>query len=194
MFPQHGTPPPFTPVLLAGIAARPLSPRLLQPLVNKIFRRFHEAQPDLFGRLSALNDPTYFIDPCDLPFAFILDGDGENAYVEIVREKTRPTAATIRGPLMGLLDLLEGRIDGDALFFSRTLTIEGDTEAVVALRNAVDGADIDIVETVLPAFGPLSRPLHGMARVGGRIFERARKDLELVQSSLMASRRGGRPS
>ncbi|TCS62136.1 ubiquinone anaerobic biosynthesis accessory factor UbiT [Varunaivibrio sulfuroxidans] len=192
MFPQHGTPPPFTPVLLAGIAARPLSPRLLQPLVDRAFRRFHQTQPDLFDRLSQLSDPTYFIDPCDLPFAFILDADGAGANVEVTHEKTRPTAATIRGPLMSLLDLLEGRIDGDALFFSRTLTIEGDTEAVLALRNAVDGAEVNLIETILPSFGPLSRPLHGLAHAGGRLFERARRDLELLQSSLLASRHGGK--
>jgi len=41
-----------------------------------------------------------------------------------------------------MIELLEGRADGDALFFSRTLTVEGDMEAVVALRNAIDGSEI----------------------------------------------------
>jgi predicted lipid carrier protein YhbT len=69
-------------------------------------------------------------------------------------------AAVLRGPLRDLLDLLEGRADGDALFFSRSLSIEGDTEAVLALRNALDGEAIDLVDDVLEAFGPLA----GIAR------------------------------
>lgn len=40
--------------------------------------------------------------------------------------------------------MVHGALDGDALFFSRDILIEGDTEAVLALRNAVDDAEIDL--------------------------------------------------
>jgi predicted lipid carrier protein YhbT len=42
------------------------------------------------------------------------------------------------------MQLLEGKLDGDALFFSRDLVVDGDTEAVVMLRNIIDGAE-DII-------------------------------------------------
>jgi predicted lipid carrier protein YhbT len=42
-----------------------------------------------------------------------------------------------------LVGMLDGSYDGDALFFSRDLVIEGDTSAVLALRNALDDAEID---------------------------------------------------
>lgn len=42
--------------------------------------------------------------------------------------------------------MLHGREDGDALFFSGALEISGDTSAVLALRNALDDAELDLTE------------------------------------------------
>jgi predicted lipid carrier protein YhbT len=72
----------------------------------------------------------------------------------VEREPQQPAAATIRGNLRDLLALLEGRMDGDALFFSGTLSVEGDIEAVLMLRNALDGAEIDVLRDLASAFGP----------------------------------------
>ena len=55
-----------------------------------------------------------------------------------------------------LFDLIDGSLDGDALFFSRKLRVTGDTEAVVALRNALDDVDGGVVESITRAFGPLA--------------------------------------
>ena len=44
-------------------------------------------------------------------------------------------------------------MDGDALFFSRDLMIEGDTEAVVCLRNALDDMDSNVIDEAAKAFG-----------------------------------------
>ena len=100
--------------------------------------------------------------------------------------KTPAADAAIRGALKTLVDLLEGRLDGDALFFSRELAIEGDTEAVVALRNAVDDAEIDLAEDVLSVLGPASRPA-GWALSGAQaIFTRAERDLNALGDALNA--------
>ena len=40
--------------------------------------------------------------------------------------------------------MLHGSEDGDALFFSGELAISGDTSAVLALRNALDDAELDL--------------------------------------------------
>lgn len=66
--------------------------------------------------------------------------------------------ATIIGSLPALIGMLEGRLDGDALFFSRDLSIESDTELVLALRNAVDVARIDLVEDFCSLLGPAAGP------------------------------------
>ncbi len=179
--------PPLTPFLLAGLALRPVPPALLQPFLTFSMRAIERRHPSLFERLSGVEEPEFLIDPTDLPFAFLLSIDPLlptlTAYTDA--EGLEPTA-TIRGPLMTLVHLLEGRIDGDAMFFSRDLVIEGDTEAVVALRNAVDGAEIDVVEDVLAFLGPLGSPARIAFQVGAAIFSRAATDMETLRSALIA--------
>ncbi|RMF14537.1 MAG: hypothetical protein D6757_06105, partial [Alphaproteobacteria bacterium] len=77
--------------------------------------------------------------------------------------------ARVTGPLTALLNVATGAVDGDALFFSRDLMIEGDTALVVALRNAFDDAHLDLAELIGPP-EPLRRPLV-------RLTRRARRDL-----------------
>ena len=67
---------------------------------------------------------------------------------------------------MGLVD---GSYDGDALFFSRDLVVEGDVEAVLALRNAIDDAGIDLVADTAALFGPLA-PI-GERLLGGALLQ-----------------------
>ena len=63
---------------------------------------------------------------------------------------------------MGLVD---GSYDGDALFFSRDLTVEGDIDAVVTLRNALDDLDTTLVQDIVAASGPLRGPLEAVLRL-----------------------------
>ena len=62
--------------------------------------------------------------------------------------------ARIAGPLAALLGMVHGAYDGDALFFSRDLVIEGDTAAVLALRNAIDAAELDLAAEIEALAGP----------------------------------------
>lgn len=185
--PTPGPTPPLSPILLAGLAARPLPPRLLQPALSAAMATLSRRHPGLFERLSDLGAPVYLIDPVDLPLAFVLTADVEHPSLKAVRTGDGAGAvATIRGPMLSLLSLLEGRIDGDALFFSRDLVIEGDTEAVVALRNAVDGLEIDLLAEVTNAFGPLAGVIRRLAQVGQGMFARVADDLSILHSALIA--------
>ncbi len=65
--------------------------------------------------------------------------------------------------------MLHGRYDGDALFFSRDLMIEGDTEVVLALRNALDDAELDLGAELAAMAGPLK----GAVRRALALAERA---------------------
>ena len=68
--------------------------------------------------------------------------------------------------------MIDGSLDGDALFFSRDLRVSGDTEAVVALRNALDDFEGSALDSVVGSFGPLSAPaamaLSGLRAVRGK--------------------------
>ena len=57
------------------------------------------------------------------------------------------------------------------------LSVEGDMAAVVALRNAVDGADISLTEDLLRPLGPLGAPARGLLRAG--IAETVRNEADL---------------
>lgn len=181
--------PPLSPVLLAGLAARPLPPIALQPALALAMRTLRRRHPGLFDRLSGVGAPSFLIDPVDLPFTFLLETDPERPRLSALRDADAATlaaTATIRGPLMTLIDLAEGRLDGDALFFSRDLVIEGDTEAVVALRNAIDDAEIDLVSDLLSALGPLAGPARLAVNGLGALVARAAGDLETLRDAVIA--------
>ena len=179
--------PPLSPVLLAGLAMRPMPPLLLQPILSFAMEAIQRRHPSVFERLAELGDPLFLIDPVDLPLVFSLRPHVERPSLTALADAGAVKAtATIRGPLLSLIDLLEGRIDGDALFFSRDLIIEGETEAAVALRNAVDDAEIDVVADVLSLLGPLAGPARLMARGAAALLARATEDLETLRAAVIA--------
>lgn len=179
--------PPFSPVLLLGLALRPLRPALLQPVFDAMLRVVRRRHPDILERMADWGDAVVCIDPVDLPFVILLEPRPEDPRLTVRRQVDPAEAtATIRGPLEMLILLAEGRVDGDALFFSRQLVIEGDTEVVVALRNAIDGAGIDLVEDIAQAMGPLARPVRTAAQAALGLMGRMREDVEVLRSSLIA--------
>jgi len=125
-----------------------------------LFGRVLKEHPDLFERLGEYRAKRFAFLPSDLPLAFIVEPAGPS--IRVMRKPaTRDLAdASVEGPLFLLLALLEGRCDADALFFSRDLSVTGDMEAMLAMRNALDGADIDLPRDLSKLAGPLA-PLFG---------------------------------
>jgi len=182
------TTPPLSPVLIAGMPLRPLPPVFLRPVLNAMMTTLRRRHPGVFERLAGIENPVFEIDPVDLPFAFLLKMSATAPGLSAHRKDDPVLAeagATIRGPLLSLIELLEGHTDGDALFFSRQLSIEGDTEAVVALRNAIDDAEVDLLSDIMAAAGPLAPPLRQATNVATRLFRRATTDLELLRAAIL---------
>lgn len=149
------------PAVVADLV-RPLPRFPLALALTLAVRRLAWRRPELFERLGALATRTVAVVPTDLPIAFLVAPAGERATVEVVHpDQAVDAAARIRAPLLVLLGLLDGTYDGDALFFSRDLVIDGETEAVVALRNALDDAELTPAE------------LLGLKGTLGRLVERA---------------------
>ncbi len=151
------------PPLLA-LAMRPLPLLPLQPLLAFILDRIEERHPSIFDRLGVHARKRFGIDPTDLPFAFVLEPRPPWPLITAVRALPARLDVRISGPLAGLVGLVNGDFDGDALFFSRDLLVEGDVEAVVALRNAIDDAQIDLVDEALGGCGPLRTPVERVLR------------------------------
>lgn len=130
---------------------------LLQPILSLIGTQVARNQPDIFLRLGPHAPKTFIIDPTDLPFVLVLKPRPEAPALSACRRAETPQShARIAGTFLNLFRLIDGSLDGDALFFSRDLRVTGDTEAVVALRNALDDIDGGLVQAVTGCFGPLS--------------------------------------
>ena len=109
----------------------------------------------MFRRLGRYGHARFVLDPTDLPVSMLLEPRGGKPRVHLSRRQLHGDAR-IAGPLAGLLGLVHGVYDGDALFFSRDLVIEGDTAAVLALRNAIDDAELDLSVEAQAVSGPFA--------------------------------------
>ncbi|WP_245597301.1 ubiquinone anaerobic biosynthesis accessory factor UbiT [Leisingera caerulea] len=119
-------------------------------------RRIAKRHPGLFRRLGEHGRKRFVLDPADLPIVLCLEANGGQPKVRAVRGNCDGDAR-ISGPLAALIGLVHGAYDGDALFFSRDLVIEGDTAAALALRNAVDDAELDLSQEIAAMSGPFAR-------------------------------------
>lgn len=131
---------------------------LLRPILRRVAARVAAENPDLFDRLGAHRHSWFLIDPVNLPFMLYLRPDPDALdFRAVSRGAIPPHVARISGRFLRLLSLMDGDEDGDSMFFSRDLTVTGDTEAVVCLRNALDDVDRPVAETVADMFGPPGR-------------------------------------
>ncbi|MFV2092745.1 MAG: SCP2 domain-containing protein [Hyphomicrobiales bacterium] len=133
-----------------------MPPGLLGPVMQALVRQSARNHPDLFARLGEHATKVFEIAPTDLAMTFMLRPDPRNPQITLHRY-SRPAEwdCRIAGPLAALLGMIHGAYDGDALFFSRDIVIEGDTAAGLALRNAIDNAELDLFEEALALLGPL---------------------------------------
>lgn len=106
----------------------------LQPLLGRIVRKIAALRPEIFDRIGPHTAKCFIIDPENMPFVLVLHPDPE-----------RPRLRA-------------------ALFFTRELVIEGDTEAAVCLRNALDDLDGSIADDIADMFGPPGRAALALLR------------------------------
>jgi O2-independent ubiquinone biosynthesis accessory factor UbiT len=132
---------------LPSMAARvmgvlPAAP--LELICNAVMVSVLTRYPGIQQRLGEHAGKSFAVDPIDCPFAFVLEPRHDKPRLRVV-SSLGPGGhdARISGAALVLLGLLDGTYDGDALFFTRDLTIEGDTAAVLALRNAIEDAELD---------------------------------------------------
>jgi len=185
----YSNPPPFSPTLLASFLLRPIPKILIKKPISLLLHRIEILHPEIFNRLKPLGICHFCIQPTDFHVNFLLKLDNGIPSIDVLdAAKPAPKAeAVISGPLQSLIQLAEGRVDGDALFFSRTLTIEGNTEAILSLRNAVDSEDISLEAIWSEQTGVLQPTAQRFLANATRLYERAHSDLKLIQRSITAA-------
>ncbi len=151
------------PTTLARAALRIMPPGLIGRGAGLLMRRMARAHPDLFARLAALEPATIRIEPTDLPHGFVLTLGAGAPHLALAGAADAPATTCLRGEFATLIDLLEGRIDGDMVFFSRALTLTGDSAPVVALRNTLDRESMNLLDEAAALLGPLARPARAVA-------------------------------
>lgn len=165
------SPRPFPP-LLRRLPVPPLSMPMASLALTALLRRIARQNPSILSRLGSYDSARFLIDVTDGPFLLLMKPQARRL---TAHPRTAPLPAhdaAIRGRLPAFLAMLHGTEDGDALFFSGDLAIAGDTSAVLALRNALDDAELD-----------LTAELAGLAR--------APFDRWLRQAMALAARRSG---
>ncbi|WCL55549.1 ubiquinone anaerobic biosynthesis accessory factor UbiT [Gimibacter soli] len=142
-----------------ALARRLLSPLPLLPLNRFLVhfsRHLTRRHPAVIRRLEPVTGKRFLITATDLGLSFVMETGPGSVSVTAVRREHVAADVRVRGSFMALLHLLEGQLDGDALFFSRDISVEGDTEALLTLRNALDSEDIDLRSEIVTLFGPFA--------------------------------------
>lgn len=155
------------PLLTRPLNAVPLV--VIERVCRLMFKRIGTAHPELFERLGEHRTKQFAFLPTDVPLTFIVEPAKDRISVSRKTADVLADAVT-EAPLFMLLALMEGRCDADALFFSRDLSVTGDMEAMLAMRNALDASNIDLSQDLARLAGPFA-PLAG--RVIGEIRNRA---------------------
>jgi predicted lipid carrier protein YhbT len=169
--------------VIAGVMKR-IPSRAMVEAVAILMRHMRRRHQHLFRRLAEMDDAVVFIEPIDLPHNFILRLGRGGPSLAVSDGQACPVTASVKGKLESLLDLLEGRADGDTLFFSRTIVVTGDTSAIVGLRNILDGEDIQVMTEVLTLSGPLAEPAGALLRLAERAANRIRARVEAFHETL----------
>ncbi|SPU62328.1 Putative lipid carrier protein [Brucella melitensis] len=143
--------------------ARLVPPFLLNPLVSRVFHQVIRAHPGLFERLGEHVNKRFGFRPSDLPFTFLVE-PGKPRISVFRQDAAFEADAAIEGPLVMLLALLEGKLDGDALFFSRDITVTAIWKPCW-LRNALDDCNVDLPADLGNGAGPFGPVVRSIADI-----------------------------
>lgn len=153
--------------LLAGIAVRALPSGPFTLWMEAATAWAFRCRPELSERLAGFSGRRLLIDVTDLRLALTVELTPSIPRIALIPRAVAAADsadAAVSATFSDLLALLEGRVDGDALFFLGRLRFRGDTETILAVRNALEDARLDVEELGAGAFGPLAPMIRPMIR------------------------------
>src|ERR1035437_6056447 len=137
--PRAGRPASPLKTLLENVPSVLLAPvplALLQPMFTRIANHVAQARPELFTRLGPHAGKRFLIDPTDLPFVLVLTPLPDRPLLTAHRRHERPAhVAAIAGSFFNLLDMIDGSLDGDALYPVRAVALVGQAGGVAVMAH-----------------------------------------------------------
>ncbi|NGM46166.1 hypothetical protein G5B31_11535 [Rhodobacter sp. SGA-6-6] len=161
------TDPRPLPPLLSRLPPPPFAPRMLGLALTALLRRIAAQKPAILSRLGPYQAARFLIDVTDGPVLLLMEPQARRITAHR-RGKAPAHDAAITGRLSAFLAMLHGVEDGDALFFSGALEIAGDTSAVLALRNALDDAELDLTAELAALAGRFGAWLRSASALAAR--------------------------
>jgi len=175
--------PPLPLALLRGAATVTPLP-LLSAIAAAVVRGLSKSHPKLLKNLASLEPAVVHVVATDLPYRFAIELGREPTTLRVVDRTATGADAEISASVATLIDLLEGRIDSDTLFFRRDLRISGNTAVVVGLRNVLDREELSVASELEALCGRLAKPARRVARALDRIADAAGARLAAMHRTL----------
>jgi len=145
-------PKPFS--LPLKILPQALHNRFLANIINKILVDDLNA-----GELDFLQDRSVAIEVSDLGLSYQLTLSGDRLLAANAQGENH---LTVRASLYDFMSMASRQVDPDTLVFQRRLVMEGDTELGLALKNYLDGMDVEAskVLTLVESFSRKTMPVY----------------------------------
>lgn len=139
------------------LAPAGLQNAVLEQVLNRVFR-----EPVADGELDFLEDRTVLLEIPELEWRWPITL--RRGSIRVQRPDSRPDTV-VRGTVPAFAAIAAGLVDPDTLFFQRRLSVEGDTELGLALKNFLDALE--------PPGPPLQFALRGAAALYRKAASRA---------------------
>ncbi|MBQ0712047.1 MAG: SCP2 sterol-binding domain-containing protein [Porticoccus sp.] len=131
------------PILFSALRLAPFSPQKF--LLERLLKQFL-LEPIAEGDLEFLTDRVLKISVEDVGIGWRLSYKNNQL---IIQPLNGPSDATISGNARAFILLASRQEDPDTLFFRRELSIEGDTELGLEVKNLLDSVELDALPSVL---------------------------------------------
>ena len=179
----------LTPLTPIGMLLRPLPKGPLQAALQRLADRLSARYPDVLERIGDVGRARLLLVASDLPWRALVTLDGQGAEITLDRQGDGPAPAAeavVTGAFERLLACAQGGGDGDAMFVAREIEVTGNTDVLVALRNALDGAEIDLAGELAALAGPLHRPVAGGMARASALYTHASAGLDAFKADVRA--------
>lgn len=179
----------LVPLALAKLALTAAPPSVVARTTEIVVQRIRRRHPKLFANLAKLSKAVVFFEPTDAApyrFALTLGQVPVRFFVLASHEQHDQPDATISGSLQDLIAMLEGREDGDTLFFSRAIQVVGDTSVIVGLRNTLDREEIALRDEILSLFGPFAKPAATLLSLADTLGTRLYKRMKTIHETSLS--------